>query len=400
MAVFKYDALTPAGRLMKGTLEAGSPEEATQALEQMSLSVSSLEKAKVEQPRTTVGRNEFLLFNQQLASITRAGLPLERGLRELARDMTSKSMRQLIEDLATDLEAGVPIEEAFRKREKHFPPLYGRILKAGVETGRLSEMLTSLNRHLELSGHTRRIVLEAASYPLVILVLGALVITGVFLFVIPQFQGVVQEMVGGRLNPVTMAVFALSRNIVPFWIGVGLLLGAAAALFVSLSTSPAGRRAKEAFFLRLPVMGRLYQATILSRMAEAMAVLVEAGCDIPEALRLGAVSSGSDKLVLDSEVVSQQLERGTNLLEAGHAAAVLPRLFLYSIQLGAQRNELQENLFSLGEMYADQARVGQSRLHTVLLPTMIVAIGGMIAIAILGMFLPMIQVITSLSGTG
>jgi type II secretory pathway component PulF len=400
MAVFRYDALTPAGRLMKGTIEAGSPEEASKALEQMSLSVSSLEKAETEPAWTAVGRNEFLLFNQQLASITRAGLPLERGLRELARDMTSQSMRQLIEDIAADLEAGVPIEEAFRKREKHFPPLYGRILKAGVETGRLSEMLTSLNRHLELSGHTRRIVLEAASYPLVILTLGALVITAVFAFVIPQFRAVVEEMVGGRLNPVTMTVFALSRNIVPFWIGVGILLGAAAVLFVSLSSSPAGRRAKEALFLRLPVMGRLYHATILSRMAEAMAVLVGAGCDIPEALRLGAVSSGSDKLVLDSEIVSQQLERGANLLEAGHGAVMLPRLFLYSIQLGAQRNELQENLFSLGEMYADQARVGQSRLHTILLPTMIVVIGGMIATAILAMFLPMIQVITSLSSSG
>lgn len=400
MAVFKYDALTPVGRLMKGTIEAGSSEEAAKTLAQMNLNVRLVEKAKVEQPRTPVGRNEFLLFNQQLASITRAGVPLERGLRELAQDITSRSMRQLIEDIAADLEAGVPIEEAFHKREKHFPPLYGRILKAGVETGRLSEMLTSLNRHLELAGHTRRIVLEAASYPLVILVLGAIIITGVFAFVIPQFKAVVQEMVGGRLNPVTTTVFALSENIIPFWIGIGVLAGIVAVVLASLSSSSGGRRAKETFFLWLPVMGRLYHATVLSRMAEAMAVLIGAGCDIPEALRLGAVSSGSDKLVLDSEIVSQQLERGANILEAGHGAGMLPRLFLYSIQLGAQRNELQDNLFSLGEMYADQARVGQSRLHTVLLPTMIVVIGGIIATAILGMFLPMIQVITSLSSTG
>ena len=152
MAIFQYDALTTAGRLMKGTIEAGSPEEASGQLAGMGLLVNSLEKARAAQSRTPIGRNEFLLFNQQLASITRAGIPLERGLRELAQDISSKSMRQLIEDIAADLEAGMPIEEAFAKREKHFPPLYGRILKAGVETGRLSEMLTSLNRHLELAG--------------------------------------------------------------------------------------------------------------------------------------------------------------------------------------------------------------------------------------------------------
>ncbi len=398
MAIFRYNALTAAGRLMTGTVEAGSPQEATETLRQMNLNVNLLEKAQTEPSRTAVGRNEFLLFNQQLASITRAGVPLERGLRELAQDMTSKLMRQLVEDIAGDLERGVPIEEAFQKREQYFPPLYGRILKAGVETGRLSEMLTSLNRHLELAGHTRRIVVEAVTYPLVVLTLGAIVITCVFAFVIPQFRSVLQEMVGGRLNPLTAAMFTLSENLVPFWTIVGVAIAALVGLSLSLSSTPGGRRARESLFLRLPVIGRLYHATILSRMAEAMAVLIGAGCDVPEALRLGAVSSGSGKLIQDSETVSQQIERGAGILETGHSSGLLPRLFLYSIQLGAQRNELPDNLRSLGQMYADQARVGQSRLQTILLPTMIIAIGVLIAMSILAMFLPVIQVVSSLSG--
>jgi type IV pilus assembly protein PilC len=148
------------------------------------------------------------------------------------------------------------------------------------------------------------------------------------------------------------------------------------------------------------VIGRLYRNSILSRMAEAMAVLIGAGCDIPEALRLGAVSSGSEKLLLDSELVAGQIERGSTILEAGQGLGMLPRLFLYSIQLGAQRNELQDNLYSLGAMYADQARVGQAHLQMVLLPLLLIVIGGLIATAILAMFLPMIQVVTSLSAAG
>ncbi len=397
MAIFRYDALTSAGRLMKGTIEAGSPDEASGQLAGMGLLVNTLEKASRDQPRTAIGRNEFLLFNQQLASITKAGIPLERGLRELAQDVSSVAMRRLVEDIAADLEAGVPLEEAFQKREKHFPPLYGRILKAGVETGRLSEMLTSLNRHLELAGQTRRIIFEATSYPAVIFVLGAIIITGVFRFVIPQFRAVIEEMVAGRLNSITATIFSIADNIIPFWIGVAILVGILVAVLVSLSSSPAGRRARERLFLNLPVVGRLYHSSILSRMAEAMALLVGAGCDIPEALRLGAVTSGSETLALESDLVAQQIERGANVLEAGQGARMLPRLFLYSVQLGAQRNELQDNLYSLGEMYADQARVGQSRLQTFLLPLMIITIGGIIACAILGVFLPMIQVISSLS---
>jgi type II secretory pathway component PulF len=397
MAVFRYDALTTAGRLMQGTIEAGSSEEAGGQLSQMGLVINTLEKAEPQRPRTAIGRNEFLLFNQQLASITRAGIPLERGLRELAQDISSKSMRQLVEDIAADLEKGVPIEEAFAKRERHFPPLYGRILKAGVETGRLSEMLTSLNRHLELAGQTRRIIFEAVSYPAVIFVLGTIIVTGVFRYIIPQFSTVLEEMVGGQLNPITRGVITLARNVVPIWIGVAIVLGILVFSFVTLSASPAGRRFKERLFLHLPIIGRLYHNSILSRMAEAMGLLIGAGCDVPEALRLGAVASGSDALVLESDLVAQQIERGTNVLEAGLGARMLPRLFMYSVQLGAQRNELQDNLQSLGQMYADQARAGQFRLQTILLPLMIVVIGSVLAMSILAMFLPMIQVVTSLS---
>jgi len=397
MATFRYSALTTAGRLMKGTIEAGSPDEASEQLKQMELNVSSLDKAEPEKPKTAIGRSEFLLFNQQLASITRAGIPLEKGLRELAQDVSSRSMQKLIEDIAADLEAGTPIEEAFQKREKHFPPLYGRILKAGVETGRLSEMLTSLNRHLELAGQTRRIVFEALAYPLVVLALGTMIITFVFWYIVPQFRGILEEMVGGQLPGVTTAILTLGENMLVVWIGAGILVAILVGVLVSLSKSTGGRKVKEALLLHVPIIGGLYRNSVLSRMAEAMAVLVSAGCDTPESLRLGAVASGSARLIQDSEILAAEIEGGRNILEAAQNSGMLPRLFLYSVQLGSQRNELQDNLHSLGDMYADQARVGQSRLQAVLLPVLIMAVGCILAIAILSMFLPMIQVITSLS---
>ena len=397
MATFEYNALTSAGRLMKGTIEAGSRNEAGELLKQMQLAVNSIEKAKPKRLKTAVGRNEFLLFNQQLASITKAGIPLERGLRELATDVSSKSMRKLIDSIAGELEAGVSIEKAFEKRQKRFPPLYGRILKAGVETGRLSEMLTSLNRHLEMANQTRRIIFEAISYPAVILALASVILTGVFLFIIPQFKAVLEEMVEGELNPLTTAFLNVPKNVVPFWIVVGLIVAAILALFAMLSTYAAGRRFKESLFLKVPVIGRVYHSSVLSRMAEAMAMMVAAGCDMPACLRLGSGTTASEKLLAESETLAGQVEQGANILEAGQFCKMIPRLFLYSIQLGTQRNELQDNLYSLGQMYADQARYGQARLQAVLLPVMLIVVGGILASAVLAMFLPMIQIVSTLS---
>jgi len=400
MATFEYNALTSAGRLMKGTIEAGTHQEAGEMLKQMQLVVNSVEKATLKKPKTAIGRNEFVLFNQQLASITKAGIPLERGLRELAGDISSRSMRRLVDAIADELEAGVSIEQAFEKRQKHFPPLYGRILKAGVETGRLSEMLTSLNRHLEMANQTRRIIFEAMAYPAVILVLAAVILTGVFMFIIPQFGSVLEEMTdGGELPGITKLFFSMSKNVVPFWTAVGIVIAVIVALFAMLSASTAGRRFKESLLLRIPVIGRVYHSSMLSRMAEGLAIMVAAGSDMPVSLRLSSGATGSDKLILESEALAAQIEQGANILEAGQLCRMIPRLFLYSIQLGTQRNELQDNLYSLGQMYAEQARCGQARLQAVLLPVMLIGVGCFLAITILAMFMPMIGIITSLSAT-
>jgi len=384
---------------MKGTIEAGTNQEANELLKQMQLVVNSVEEAKVKKPKTAIGRNEFLLFNQQLASITKAGIPLERGLRELAGDIQSRSMRKLVNAVADELEAGVSIEQAFEKRQKHFPPLYGRILKAGVETGRLSEMLTSLNRHLEMATQTRRIIFEALTYPAVILVLASIILTGVFMFIIPQFAVVLSEITeGSQLPGITRLFLSMAQNVVPFWITVGFVIAAIVALYAILSASASGRRFKESILLRIPVIGRVYRSSVLSRMAEGMAIMVAAGSDMPVSLRLSSGATGSEKLMLENETLASQIEQGANILEAGQFCQMMPRLFLYSIQLGTQRNELQDNLYSLGQMYAEQAQCGQARLQAVLLPVMLIGVGGFIAMTIMAMFLPMIKIITVLSG--
>ena len=399
MATFTYEALTATGRLMQGTLEAGSGDEAGQLLGQMQLKVNSIQQAAPARPKGLVGRNEFLLFNQQLASITKAGIPLERGLRELACDIASPKMRRLVQDVAADLEAGLSIDQAFEKRQAQFPPLYSRIVKAGVQTGRLAEMLTNLNRHLELSGQTRRIIFEAVAYPAVVLAFGSVILTGVFMFVIPQFQSILLEMVGGRLNPITQFVLTLSAHVIPFWVGVGCVVGAVVLGLSASASFPAGRRFRESLVMGLPIIGRVWYAGTLSRFSEAMATLVAAGCDMPTCLRLSADAAGSERVILEAGNLASQVEQGRTILEAGQFCRMIPRLFLYSVQLGTQRNEIQDNLHGLADMYASQARHYQARLSAVLLPLLLVIIGGTVAVAILAMFLPMMQVITSLSGS-
>ena len=396
MAIFEYNALTQADRLMKGTIEASSPQEAAESLKQMKLNVNSLEKIRYGGSKTSIGRNEFLLFNQQLASIAKAGIPLEKGLRELSADIGSRKMRKLVTDIADDLENGMSIEKAFEKRQRIFPSLYGRILKAGVETGRLSQMLTNLNRHIEMSNQTRKIIFEATSYPAIVFFMAAVLVSFVYIIIIPQFVNVLREMTGGDLPALTLLIFRIAKNIIPFWGGIAALAGGVIILNILLSATPAGRRVRESFLMNIPIIGRLHHSSILAKMAESMAVMIAAGVDMPNCLRLSADASGSEGLIYETGFLANQIENGTNIMQAGQFCRIIPKLFFYSVQLGSQRNELEDNLHSLAQMYVEQVRCSQARMQVILLPLMLILVGGFIGITVIGLFLPLIKIVTSL----
>ena len=392
MATFDYEALTTSGRLMKGTIEADSHEEAREALAGMHLAVRSIAKAAPPRPGTPMGRSEFLLFNEQLAAIARAGIPLERSLRELAHDAASPRMRRVIQAIATELEAGASIPEAFQKHARRFPPLYGRILEAGVRSGRLGEMLTSLNRHSETAAQTRRILFEATCYPIVVLALAAGIVTAFLYVVVPPFGQIFAEM-GKEVPSMTAGLLYLSRHVGAVWCGIGVVLAAIVALKYALGTFPGGRRFKERIAFSVPVLGRLLRDTLLGRFADAMALLVGAGCDMPTCLRLAGGTTGSESLLGECEALARQVEGGGSLLGGAAQRRVLPSLFLYAVDLGARRNELADSLYGLASMYDEQARVCQGRLQVSLLPILVIIVGSFVGGAIAALFLPMVHMI-------
>ncbi len=395
MALFEYRSVTLSGRLMSGTIEASDIEQARQTLDEMHVQVTELEKVKAS-PARSVGRNEFMLFNEQLASLTKSGIPLEQGLRELAHDAGSSKMKRLINRIADDLERGTPIDQAVQKHQKEFPPLYGLILKSGVETGRLGEMLTSLNRHLQVELRTRRILIESVTYPAVVLALTAVIITFLFMFVIPTFREVLTDMSGGQaqLPLLTQLMLDISEHILDFWMVAGIVIAAMLLLWKSLSFSPAGRRCREGICRSLPLVGRVFKNGMMARFSECLSVLVNAGCTLDDAVELSGQSSSSELLKRDCTLLAANLREGANFLEAGMGCRTIPRLLLYSVQLGSQRNELQDNLNSLAQMYGTRTFSLQSQMQALLMPVLLILLGGTVGTVIMAMFLPMTRMLS------
>jgi len=398
MPIYEYEALTRSGLAMRGSLEAASLEEATTTLGGMAMTVQTVQRAPSPMvPRLRISRTEFMLFNQQLASITKAGIPLERGLRELASDVESKPMRKLVTTVADELEAGAPIDEVFEKHKGQVPPLYGQILTAGLKSGRLGEMLISLNRHMEMASLTRRLLVEALTYPVVVLLLAAGLMTFFFHVLVPQFEGA-YEAFGNRLPDITLLMLSIAHNVGYFWMAAGIGLGAAIVAAGLLSISPAGRRIKERILMRVPILGQIFHLGVLSRLSDAMATLVGAGSDMPSCLRLGAMASGSELAIQSAETIAKHVEAGTPLMEAGEDTRLIPRLFLYSMEIGARRNELQDSLFGLSEMYRRQVQMHQARMQAMLLPMLLVIMGLLIGGMLVALFMPMTNMLQSVGG--
>jgi type II secretory pathway component PulF len=395
--MFTYDAVTDSGRLLRGEMEAVSVDEAVHTLQSMGLVVHTIEAAPPPAPKSALGRSEFRLFNEQLAAIARAGVPLERSLRELAGELTSGRMKKATDEIADDLAKGTPIEEAFARHGDRFPPRYGSIVAAGVRSGRLADMLASLQRHEELVGRTRRAVVGALAYPTIVVVLAAVLFSVILWTLAPGLRQLNDFTGGGDRRGAVLRgmLYAVADNLPAIWLTVGALVLAALATAAILRRSAGGRRLLERLTLALPALGRVWRGTKLANLCSSLATMLSARHALPSALRISAATTGSQRLRDESEAVATGVEQGNNVTDSGRSCRLIPQLMLYSIDVGCHRGSVDDTLRNLADMYADQARTHQARVEALLAPAMILLAGAFVLLLVLAFFSVLISSIPS-----
>lgn len=398
MPWFEYEGHTYGGTLVTGRMEAPQVDAARLELARMNLEVSELRLAE-RSPHSpaTLNAEELTFFNQQLAGLARAGLALDEGLAQLARDVRSYRLRRWIEDLVTDLRRGVPIDQALAARESGLPVLYSQVVRAGIETGKLPAVLLNLNQHLQAANTTRRIIWEAISYPLVIGVLGMALVTFFFVYVVPSFRGIFADF-QTSLPAITILALKTSEHFVVILIVLGSLIGGLALVWLLLRCTPAGRRCRENLVMFIPVLGGVHRASLVARFLRAVSVSVDTGIALPRAIRISSAATGSTLLQQDAQRLAQGIEQGQPILEANRGTRVIPPLFGYCVQAAASRDNLPAALAELARAYEDRVSHGQGLLRLLLLPFFILIIGGVMFFAILAMFLPLVTLINSVSG--
>ncbi len=408
MPLFDYTGQLQSGSTFQGTLEADSQPHAEAILADMGVRVTALRPAQRAAYVAPLSLDDFLFFNEQIAAMTKAGVPLQEGLRTLAADVGSRKLKRLLLELTAELEAGTPLEQALARLETRFPTRYAGVVQAGLESGDLGGTLYGLSTHLRLKSDLRRALVELAAYPVIVLSFAFAIIVFLMRVVVPQLELMVIDMLGQTRIAVIAGVSPPALPGFSWWIFrvarawptielVLLALVAAAVLFILGTSLPGGRRAREWYLRRIPGVAQVYWSSVLARFTHTSALAAFSRRPLPELIAASGAASGSPSLANTAERVGRKLNTGVSLEEATRDERDVPALWTCVVSVTAARGELAAALEELARTYELRARQWAGTVRIILGPVLLLMVGLLLGTVIFGIFRPLIDVIKILT---
>ena len=342
--------------------------------------------------------DDLTALNDQIAAMARAGLPLDQGMESLAREMGRGELRSVTESLARDLRAGHPLPEALARQEGRIPPYYANLVTAGIQTGRLPDVLTTLTTYARAVAATRTTVIEAMFYPCIVLVIGIALFVSMAIFILPQFDSIFQDF-GMKLPLLTEMLLSLGRNpiewiVLPLAILIALLVGCwAASRFTAR-----GRRVWIRFVYLIPLVGSLMRAARLAAFTDLLGMLVEYGVPLPTAFRLAGAASSDPNMAIRAREVEEKLSQGVPLAEALHKRGLVPEWVAWLAAAGENRGALAPSLREIAALYRKQVESRSAILRSVFPALVVIATAAILtAVFVVSMMLPFVNLLEGLS---
>lgn len=397
MTPFDYSATCANGAAVRGTIEAADESAARAQLAAMGLGDVAVSAASRPMLRRPIRADDFIFFNDQLASLASSGIALDVGLRQLARDVQSSRLRDTIDAIAADIERGSPLDKAIARQSDRLPPLYGRVLSAGLASGQLSSTLFNLSNHLRFIGQTRRLIVHALAYPLLVCLLAFGVACAFMIYVVPDFESIFDDF-GVQVPTMTQLLIGVSHALPTVLVILGCVVVGAVILIVLSNTSPGGRLARQRLEVRVPFIGRLLLDSLRARLLRGLAQGVVSGLPLPEALRLAADATGNLAGAAETEAAARVIESGGSALQAMSQTRFIPPVLGYTLSVTRSPEDTRDALVQLAEGYSTRALYTQFALRTWLPVLAIANVGVFIALIIFGLFMPLVRLVESVSG--
>ncbi|MEZ0470483.1 type II secretion system inner membrane protein GspF [Luteimonas salinilitoris] len=394
MATFDYAALDARGRDRRGTVAADSERDARERLLRRRLVPVKLVPAATAAPKPTLlrgrfGNRELTLVTRQLATLV-AVAPLEEALRTIGAQAEKPAVRRVLLSTHATLVEGFRLSEAMARQGNAFPPLYRAMVAAGEGTGALPEILERLADLLERQQQVRSRLTTALVYPAALALTALAVVVALMTFVVPKVVEQFDSM--GRTLPwLTRAVIGVSELMTGWGLVLLVLLALAAAGFVQLLRRPDFRLRFDAMLLRAPLLGRLIRDVHAARLARTLAIMLASGLPLMEGLRTTARTVHNRVLRRATEDMADAIREGGSLSAAMRRAAVFPPTLLYMASSGESSGRLAPMLERAADYLEREFNTFTAAAMSLLEPAIIVAMGGLVALIVLSILLPILQ---------
>jgi type IV pilus assembly protein PilC len=431
MPKYDYVALDSRGKETKGTVEVASQNEAIGRVKEMGLFPTKIvetekapeKKAAAKTPRAArpggkkkgaldinlniripglggkVKPKVLTAFTRQLATLVDAGLPLLRGLRVLEKQERSAALKKILGELALAIEGGSTFSEALAQHPKVFNRLFVNMVKAGELGGVLEVVLKRLAEFSEKAAKIRGKVKAALFYPVAVLCVAVGILALLLVMVIPKFKEVFAGM-GVKLPGFTLFVLACSDAIRLHILQTTSIVAVIVVAFLLTIKTKIGRYVWDKVKLKMPVVGSVVTRVAIARFTRTLGTLVSSGVPILQALMIVKETAGNVIIANAINNVHESVKEGETITAPLEASGVFPPMVVSMVDVGEQTGALPEMLLKISDNYDEEVDNAVASMTSLLEPIMIVFLAVVVGSIVIAMFLPLIAMITNLSGGG
>jgi type IV pilus assembly protein PilC len=401
---FRCRLASPNGEIVEGVYAADTEARLRHELEEKGLFVLSLQPKNAVAgfalhlpQRQTINMREFLVFNQELATLLKAGMPLVQSLDLLQRRVQSPTFKNVLTDIHERVRSGTALSDAFGAHGDLFPRVYTASLLAGERSGNLDAVLRRYVEYTKIIAKVKSKTVSALVYPAILVTLSIGLVSIIVLKVVPAFSDFYSSF-GAELPLVTRIILKVSdvaRN--DFWF-IGLGVAAVVGATLTWVRQPGQQARFDRLLLGLPMLGQVARKFATSQMARTLATLLGGGLPLVNALDIAARSVGNQFMAKQLDVVSARVREGESFAAALEARRVFPEVAVKMAEVGESTGALQEMLNTVADFYDEEISTTMERFITLVEPILLVFMGIVIAGLLLALYMPLFQLSSVLAG--
>ena len=394
---------TPGGEIVEGVYVAENEAHLRRELEEKGLYLLSAQRTGSLKPgailetlgirrRRRVPSREFLVFNQELATLLKAGMPLVQSLDILRRRVVNPVMKAVLDDVHERVRSGNSLSEAFEAQGPMFPGIYTASLLAGEKSGSLEQVIRRYVAYVKVVAGVKRKTISALVYPAILLMLSLVVVALIVLKVVPAFGSFYEGMSGAQLPLSTRVLVAISNFAGTYFSLMVLTILAAAFVFWTWLKKPGNRVRFDRWTLGIPLLGGVSQKFATSQASRTLATLLGGGIPLVSAIDIASRSIQNQYVARDLQSAGQHVREGRALAVAMNDSGAFPDVAIKMVEVGEQTGALQEMLNSLSDFYDEEIETNLARFVTIIEPALLIVMGIIIAGLLLSLYMPLFQI--------